>query len=294
MPRIPLPFALAGIDVRSLAALRIGLGGILLWDQVIALSNVRMFYSDAGILPRASLLQHALENPYIWSLHVMGGSVVFQALLIGAAMLAALALIVGWRTRLAALASWVLLCSLHARNPAVLYGGDVVLRMLCFWSVFLPLGAAASIDSKRQSPGSETPRVWLSMASLALLLQVAFIYWFTAILKYGNEWTRDGSALYYVFSADQFVHGLGRWLLGWPEVCRWLSLSTWWLELLGPFVAFMPIGTRWCRLGVVAAMWALHGGIALTMALGMFPWVMVLAWVPFLPSVFWDWLLPRL
>ena len=126
------------------------------------------------------------------------------------------------------------------------------------------------------------------MASLALLLQVACIYWFTAILKYGNEWTRDGTALYYVFSADQFVRGLGRWLLGWPDVCRWLTLGTWWLEMLGPFIAFIPMRTPWWRLVVVAAMMSLHLGIALCMSLGMFPWVMMLAWVPFLPSMFWD------
>ncbi len=290
MPRSPTLLALAGIDIRALAALRIGLASLLLWDQWIALSNVRIFYSDEGILPRVSLLQKALEDPHIISLHLLGGSVVFQSIALVIAMLAALALLFGYRTRLALGVSWVLLCSLHGRNPAVLYGGDVVLRMLCFWSLFLPLGATASVDARQHPAEATESRVWLSMASLALLLQVAFIYWFTAILKYGNEWTRDGTALYYVFSADQFVHGLGRWLLGWPDVCRWLTLGTWWLELFGPFIAFIPLRTPWWRLLIVAAMMTLHLGIALCMSLGMFPWVMVLAWVPFLPTMFWDWL----
>jgi hypothetical protein len=288
MPRSPLPLALAGIDLRALAVLRVGLGSLLLCDQAVALSNARLFYSDAGILPRVSLLQHALEDPHLWSLHLMGGSVAFQGLLLVVAMFAALALIIGWRTRLALIISWVLLCSLHSRNSCVLYGGDVVLRMLCFWSLFLPLGANASIDAQQHASAAPARQIWLSTASLAMLFQVAFIYWFTAILKYGNEWTRDGTALYYVFSADQFVHGLGRWLLGWPDVCRWLTLSTWWLEMLGPFIAFIPVRTPWWRLVVVAAMMMLHIGIALCMRLGMFPWVMVLAWVPFLPPMFWD------
>ena len=50
-------------------------------------------------------------------------------------------LIFGVRTRFAALASWFMLVSVQTRNPVILQGGDVYLRLLAFIAIFLPIGA---------------------------------------------------------------------------------------------------------------------------------------------------------
>ena len=47
--------------------------------------------------------------------------------------------------------------------------------------------------------------------------EVALLYWCTALLKNGPEWTRDGTALYYAFSLDQLLP-LGRWLYPYPAL----------------------------------------------------------------------------
>lgn len=279
---------LAGIDLRSLAAFRIGLGIVLLWDLSNSLASAGAFYSESGTMPVA-VMEQLRESPWIVTLHGLVGSTAWPVALILVQILAALCLLVGWRTQIATIISWVLLCSLQSRNPIVLHGGDIVLRMMLFWSLFLPLGARWSMDEApgRRSCFAAYGRVF-AVAALALLFQTAMIYWFTAILKWGNEWTRDGTAVYYALSVDQFVKTPGLWLLDFPLVCHAMTFGVWWLEILGPFAAFIPWRTGWWRMVVVLAFWMLHLGFALCLRLGPFPWTMMVAWIPFLPSDFWD------
>ena len=124
--------ALVGIDVRSLAALRIGLSAVLIWDLLGRLRDLEAHYSDDGVLSRAELLAWR-DWPTI-SLHLMAGQTWAQAVLFAVALVAALAMLVGWRTRTATILSWLLLASLHARLPLVLHGGDLLLRMMLFWA----------------------------------------------------------------------------------------------------------------------------------------------------------------
>lgn len=265
-----------------------GLGIILLWDLGVSLAGAEAFYSDDGVMP-AVLAGQFRESPWIMSFHSLGASASWQTGLILVQIAAAACLLAGWRTQMAVLVSWIMLCSLQARNPAVLHGGDVVLRLMLFWSCFLPLGARWSADEMqgRRSCFAGQGGVFV-MASPCLLLQTAMIYWFTAVLKWDPSWTRDGTAVYYALSADMFVQTPGVWLLGFPQVCRALTFGVWWLELLGPFLAFIPWRTGGWRLLVAASFWLLHLGLAMCLRLGPFPWLMMVAWVPFLPPGFWD------
>lgn len=64
---------LFGIDVRSLAVLRIGLACIILWDLLFyRWPMLELFYTDGGILPR-DLVQTFSGEGY-WSLYFLDGS----------------------------------------------------------------------------------------------------------------------------------------------------------------------------------------------------------------------------
>jgi hypothetical protein len=288
-PSVPsLIQRLASIDVRSLAAFRIGLGGVLIWDLVTSLWNAGAFYGEAGVLP-LSIMGPYRESPWIWSLHDFGGSFGLPTALIVLQLAAAFCLLIGYRTQLVAIVSWALLCSLQARNPVVLHGGDTALRLLLFWGIFLPLGSCWSVDvNQRRIRFWASGRAVFNLAGLGLLFQTVLIYWSTAVLKSGNEWTRDGTAVYFALSVDQFVRQPGLILLQFPELCRGLTFYAWWLEILGPFFVFMPWKTAQIRILIVAAFWALHAGFGVCLRLGPFPFVMMVAWVPFLPGLFWS------
>ncbi len=281
------PAELFAVDVRSLAALRIGLGAVVLVDLAVRATDLGAHYTDAGILPRTALAAHA-SRPWRLSLHAFGGSPGFEAALFGVAAVFAALLLLGLFTRLATVVSWLLLVSLHARNPLVLQGGDVVLRLLVFWGMFLPLGAAWSLDGARR--GSDVPiaRRIASPATAALLVQVCLIYWSSAAYKSPQVWVVEGSALYRALSIDQFVTPLGQRLLAHRELLPPLSRAIWWTEWAGPGLAFVPVATPAIRAALVLAFAIVHLGFGLCLALGLFPVISVLAWVPFIPGVAWD------
>ncbi|MGD0900043.1 MAG: HTTM domain-containing protein, partial [Thermoguttaceae bacterium] len=194
---------------------------------------------------------------------------------------------VGFHTRLATIVSWVLLCSLQTRMPLGLNGGDLVLRLLLFWGMFLPLGQVWSLDAKHRPP-VRNDRPIVSMASMAILVQVCLVYWFAGWAKHCNEAWLRGDALAMYFSLDMFARPLGHFLLGFPLLLKWASIGTVWLELIGPFVLFIPWRTSQIRLAMMAVFVGLHLGIEATLHVSQFSYVMLTAWCLFLPELVWS------
>src|SRR5262245_23063066 len=261
---------LFGADLRSLAVLRIGLGLLILVDLAQRATDLTAHYTDFGLLPRADLL---LVSPSRWlvSLHLVSGVWQAQALLFAVAGICALALLVGYRTRLATIASWLLFTSLNTRNPMVVLGADVLLRVVLFWAMFLPLGARYSVDRAwLGATNGSRPRV-LSAATVAYLLQIVLVYWFTALRKSDPEWRSAGTALYYALSLDHLTTPLGHALLQFPALLTALTHGVLWLEFLGPLLLFIPFWTGPIRIAVVLAFVLMHAGIALTLRIGFFP-----------------------
>jgi hypothetical protein len=284
---------LFGIDLRSLALLRIGLALLLIADLINRATHLSAHYTDSGVLPRVALIEE-FSNASKFSIHFFAGKYGFQVLLFIIAGFFALGLLVGYRTRLMTVVSWFFLVSLHTRNPLVLQGGDILFRMLLFWAMFLPLGACYSADSALNTNPQPKPARVLSAGSFALLLQIAFVYWFTVALKTGKTWWEEGTAVYYALSIDQLTSRFGHFLLGFPKLLKSLTYSTLLLEALGPALAFCPIFTGPIRTAVVFLFIFLHLGFGLSMELGLFSYISMVGWLPFLPTWFWEAVFRRL
>ena len=229
----------------------------------------------------------------LWSLHLLGGSLGFQAALFAVAAVFALALLLGWRARLAAFASWLLLTSLQNRNPLVAIGADDVLRLLLLWSLFLPLSARASLDARRRPAPTRNP--FLSVGSATILVQVALIYPFAAVFKRREAVWQQLAFLEQAMGVEGIATDLGRQLLAVPAllpVLSWLALQ---LESWGVLLAFSPWRTGPLRSLAVAVFMAFHLlVIGTTFRVGLFPVVMAVAWLVFLPPWLWDRLAARL
>ena len=279
-------------DLRSLAAFRIVLAVLVLADLANRATDLSAHYADKGVLPRPTLLREVMDR-WQFSLNMMNGEPFFQALLFGVAALAALGLLVGYRTRLMTIIVWVAVLSIQWRNPLVVGNDAVLLRMLLFWSMFLPLGAYWSVDRALKAAPAWLSMRFLSLATVGLFMQIAFMYWFTAILKSGREWRVDGTALYYALSIDQIVTPIGAYLHQFPTLLEVLTFGTIGLEAVGPFLLFCPVLTGPVRTGAVLAFMSLHFGIWLTMDIGIFPWISAFCMVCFLPGWFWDKVVPK-
>lgn len=278
--------AVVELDLRSLALLRMGLGVIIVADLLVALTNAEAFYSDAGTMPLSLLKERAWHHPWAWSLHAWHGSVLYQQLLLAIALSAAVAFTFGWRTRWMTLVSWLLWCSLETRNPEVVNGADPVIRLLLFWGIFLPLGAVWSVDGQRRPAGR--PMTVRSVPCFCLMVQIAVIYWFSAILKTDPSWGAEGTAVWQVMHADTFARPTAVWLRLFPEVCEWITRATISLEKWAPWLIFVPFGRTAFRMLAIALFWGFHLGIQFTMDIGSFPLMMLVAWSALIPTLAWE------
>jgi hypothetical protein len=270
------------LDLRSLALLRIGMGLTVLADLLWRLKDLREFYTDEGALPRLNLIRD-VHSTY-FNVHLSAGSMpgVLTILLVQA--LCACALVLGYRTRLAAIATWYLVVSLQNRNPFILDGGDDELRMILFWLPFLPVAAKWSLDA-RQGRASDSGT---SVASFGYILQIFCVYFFAALFKSDPIWTKDGNGLYYALCYQQFTTRIGNWALHYPTLLRFLSFGSLFFERFAPWLLVSPVGVPVCRIVFLLGLWSFHGGILIMMALGLFPITAMVASLGLIPGCAWD------
>jgi hypothetical protein len=168
--RLPELFAL---DTRSLALFRIGLGLLVVIDATGRFSDLTVFYPTLGAVPRA-LVDELRGDSVPLSPYLLNGSAPFAGSLLTLHPLAGLCLLAGYRTRLATAVAWLLTFSIQHRNLLVENFGDLVLRLLLFWSLFLPLAERASLD--RRHAREPAARSFQSFGSAAFVVQIACVY----------------------------------------------------------------------------------------------------------------------
>lgn len=268
------------LDARSLGAFRIGLGLVVMADVAARLPLLRTLASDEGPIPRNVVATQARS---VFFLGFLSGSVVWSACLAGATLIAAALLVVGTRTRLVSVATWLLVGSLQVRNPLVGYGGDLLLRLVLFWAMFLPLGGAFARDVRRT--GSATPPA--VVPSLAYTLQLACLYAFSGSFKTSPGW-RGGKALAMALVDPTWSRGIfGSDPTAVPLVGPLVGSAIPFLEVMGAVLLVVSVTRPRLRLGLLVALGLFHVGTAVVFAIHLFPWICLVALVPLLPSSVW-------
>lgn len=271
------------IDARSLALTRMAVGALVLLDVALRAADVRAFYSDAGVMPRGQWLETFRNG---WSLYLFSGKPGAITALLVVHALVALAVLVGYRTRTATLLAWILTASLHARNPAILQGGDTLLLLLLFWGIFAPWGACMSVDALASS---EEAKPILSAGGVGLMLQMPLVYLSAALQKSGPEWRKNFGAVYYALNDDFISSRLGSMIGSAPMwLLKGLTIATLVAELSIPVLLFSPGNVKRARSLALAIAFALQLGFGLSFRIGLFPLVSTSAMLVFLPSTAWD------
>ena len=258
------------LDSRSLGVFRVALG-------LLVISKVVLCFSDTN------LLQGGLTNTPI------GSCALIWPLWKGIILLSSLCLIVGYFTRISTFLCWVGTLLSQNAYPEFLQGGDALLRLLLFWSLFLPVNRKWSIDSFTPSEAVSDSRSTVRMAEWAITFQVCFVYWFAGLLKTDPLWKQTGDALFYALSIEHFTTPLGLWFHQFPGLLRTVTFAVPWFELLGPLLLFVPVYRDLCRMTAVILFVTFHLiGMQLLLRIGLFPWVCATAWLAFIPKFFWD------
>jgi len=296
-------------DLRWLGVFRIFYGLLLVADLLRRWAVATDFYTNEGVLPNHFSLFRPLGRDVFSIYHAFStrGEVDVAFAL---TLLVFLAFTIGYRTRLFHLLSLLCLTSLNARNLLVENGGTVVMNLLCFWTLFMPLGRRMSVDAllaslrdtreqgasdlNRHPTSKDEQHAFYSLVVLALMLQWSAIYFFNTVHKSGVGW-RDGSAIHWFLYQDRIVTSFGifvrqhapYWLL------QGLAYGTLVVEgflAFGLLVPFQQVGFR--RAALLFAI-GLHGSIAAFSRLGPFSYVMTVYFVSRLSPEDWAWLARR-
>jgi hypothetical protein len=284
--RIPLIAAMFGIDPRGLAAFRVGLGICILLSIFCRRDDLLAMYSDEGLTSRVLTL--TLSNvPEWWSVYHLGGGLVFTQFLFAVTTVVAVMLMLGYRTTLMTILSWVMIVSLQNRNPMIIDGQDIVLRVLLFFALFLPLGDYYSFDRVISTQPKKDPRkVYCSFSSFAVLFQVALIYFLTALLKDDPAWRTTGEAGMYALNVDFVTLHPGVWLTQFPQFLRIMTFATVFWEGYGPFLLFVP--NPLVRTFGIMGFFGLHLFFLTCLKIGFFPIFNWISFIPFVPPAVWD------
>jgi hypothetical protein len=271
------------IDIRSLVAFRIALAVLAL----VAIGDHIRIWSvihrpDGAITDQA--ISESVGGGLNWSLFWLSNSYGWDIVILVIGICSALAMALGWHTRLANLIVWAVVTSLNYDAPLIVGGGDVLLNLLLFWGLFLPLGQKWSVDSRRvHAPKIETIA---SFAAAAILLQMAMVYFFSGVSKWNETWL-SGSALDYVLQNPSIVRALGQTLRDQRWLTSLLTHFTLASEFIFPLLLFSPWKNQQCRTFALLALFAFHLGIELTMCVALFSAASSVGLLPFVPSTWW-------
>jgi hypothetical protein len=274
------------IDRRVLGAFRILYGLVLMVELGRRSLALRLCYSNDGILSNHFLLFTPQAHPQfsLFTMFSTPGEVRVAFALTGL-VFALYAL--GLFTRVMQVLVLVLVTSLNARNLFFEDGGVSVLILLAVWTLFMPLGDRFSLDALRAE--AKMPRIadrvraraareapFISLSVLAILLQIAVIYWLNAVHKSGPTW-KNGDAVHYVLWQNRVATELAAYIA--HHEPAWFSplssRGTIIVEMVLPLLVLSPWAHRTLRSIAFLLAVGLHGGIALLMTLGPFSYAMI-------------------
>ncbi len=272
--------------VRSerLAALRIGLAGLLLLDILCTyLPQVNDFFGRNSLGSPEAFAWYGQAPRWHWS--ALRG-VEDPAILRLAACLWAvstLLLILGLCTRASAIVTWVLSTSFASLNCSIDNAGDEIRGIILFYLMLSPCGAAWSLDSWwRRFRGRRSGPAFISPWALRLLfVQMVWIYFSNGLFKLSGDRWRSGDSLYFVL-ADLT---LARWSYAQIPVPYFLTRLLSWGVLIWEAGFPLWVALPWTRRVALLFGVAFHLGIAVTMELGFFVPYMLTLYLPLLP---WD------
>ncbi len=260
-----------------LCIFRLLFGILLLAVGVLLLPETTTWFGDKGLLSWKTALAYTGAERFSL-LHLFGISDTVLYGLLTVYMIASLGLCVGFKPRICSAVVFLILTTLHHRNPAVMNSGDTLMRIFAFLLIFAPSGAMYAIGRRGGNDnGSGSPQLqpW---AQRLMQLQIAAVYAQTVVGKLDGEMWRNGTALYYASRLEElyrlpvpifFDHIFTIKLFTWGTLVAEAMLAT--LVWSRPPLRYYVLG-----LGVL-----LHLGIEWSMNIPVFEWLMISSFVLF-------------
>ncbi|MCD2187019.1 HTTM domain-containing protein [Actinomycetospora soli] len=274
-------FWFAPTSTTPLALLRIVFGLVVFVWLLSLAPDLLTFFGPSGLMPSPPPL-----GPGAWTLLFLLDSSAAILALWAIAVVASVATVLGFQTRLATLLVFVAVVSFERRNNMIFNGGDGLLRVLAFLLVLAPAGAALSWDRWRSSPD----RFWQSplhapWAMRLIQIHVSVIYLSTVWAKLQGRLWGDGLATSFALRIGDVQRIATPAFLTDSAVAS--NIMT--FGALGTeFAIGVLVWNRWARPWVLGLGVLLHLSIEISMVVGFFSTLMVTTYLSFLSPAWAD------
>jgi hypothetical protein len=249
-------------------------GVVAIGWTVSLLPDLYPLFGPHGIVPQQP------GDAFYWGVFAIFTS--DRALLIGWAVLLAssVALAIGWHSRLAALAVWVLILSFQHRDQWVWNSGDVAVRIEALVLALSPCGAALSVDQARSAGTFWSARECPQWPVRLMQLQMSLIYLASALSKInGGAWPQGTAVSYALRLQDLALVSPPRWV---TDSALLMNAATWGTLTVELSLAFLVWNHR-LRPWVLAAGVVMHTIIMISIAVGFFTVAMFVLYLAFVP-----------
>jgi hypothetical protein len=260
----------------TLGLVRMAFGALAVLWTLWLLPILHDMLGPHGVVPD----QHQPAIPGNWGVFEVVTS--DQAILIGWAVLlaSAIALTLGWHSRVAAVLVFVLILSFLHRDLWVFNAGDSVVRIMALFVALSPCGTALSFDQRRTTGSfwsAQSRPIW----PLRLMqVQLSIIYLSSVLIKLtGHTWPQGTAVSYALRLVDMQRLPSPDWITTNALI---MNVATW-AALATELAIGVLVWNRRLRPWVLVAGVAMHLTIDIGIIIGIFSYamfVLYLAWVP--------------
>ncbi len=279
----PALFGTVSIDVQGLAAFRIFIAAIMLYDFFADLLPVFKDLMGPGLLYSAGYI----DGTVFWSL--FPESLALQYSVLAVYVVALLLLLIGWRARSAAFVVFVIYAGIMSRNTLLTNNADVLLRALLLWSSFLPIAHCWSVDSALRDGDQQNTR-WPVIPVVAIKLQIAVIYFCSGMFKLAGQPWLEGKAVFYTMADQLYGTSLGAQTVALASDSV-LFLLTWAItifQLLFSILVYVPGVSKYGRPFALIGAVVMHISFILFMRINIFPFVCLAYLFILVPDAWFD------
>jgi hypothetical protein len=258
--------------IYTLGLVRMAFGLLAVAWTLALLPNLYDLFGEDGVAPQPTHWAYQWGAFEFWTSD--------NALLIGwvVLLLAAIALAVGWHSRLAAVVVFVLIQSFMQRDRWVFNGGDALISIEAMFLALSSCGAAVSLDQRRRTGSFWSAQCRAPWLLRLMQVQLSLIYLVNVQAKLSGEEWLDGSAVSYAWRV-WFLFPAPEWMTG--NVLL-VNVVTWGTILIELAIAILVWNRRW-RPWVLAAGVFLHLSIMITLSVGFHSLAILVLYLAFVP-----------
>jgi hypothetical protein len=257
-----------------LGLVRMAFGAVAIGWTVALLPDLHALFGSHGVVPQQPGIA------YLWGVFAIWTS--DQALLIGWILLLvfSVALMVGWHSRVAALAVFVLILSFEHRNVWVFNSGDLAIRIEALLLAISPCGSALSLDQRRCTGKFWSAQQRPQWPVRLMQVQLSLIYLAAAQAKLnGNAWPQGTAVSYALRLPDMLLLPMPHWF----TTSALLMNAVTWGALAVELSVGILVWNRRLRPWVLAAGVVMHTMVMITIAVGFFSPAVLVLYLAFVP-----------